>query len=70
MENHKKMRFGVIGAGKIGTFHTRTLAKMPDVEIVGVCDANIWRAQMLAWRYNSIAYKNYHDLLSQVDALL
>ena len=70
MENNKKMRFGVIGAGKIGTFHTRTLAKMPDVEIVGVCDANIWRAQMLAWRYNSIAYKNYQDLLSQVDALV
>jgi predicted dehydrogenase len=69
-ENKKKMRFGVIGAGKIGTYHIRTLAKMPEVELVGVSDANLLQAQMLAWKYNSLAYKDFSDLLPQVDALV
>jgi predicted dehydrogenase len=68
--NVKKMRFGVIGAGKIGTYHIRTLAKMPEVELVGVSDANLLQAQVLAWKYNSLAYKDFSDLLPQVDALV
>lgn len=70
MPEQAKIKFGVIGAGKIGTYHVRTLSKMPQVELVGVCDSNLWRAQMLAWRYNSVAYKHYQDLISQVDALV
>ncbi|MFH1620183.1 MAG: Gfo/Idh/MocA family oxidoreductase [bacterium] len=70
MTKQKKLRFGVVGAGKIGTYHVRTLAKMPQVELVGVCDSNLWRAQMLAWRYNSVAYRNYQDIISQVDAIV
>jgi len=66
----KKIRFGVIGAGKIGTFHTRTLAKMPEVELVGVSDVDMLRAQTLAWNYNSVAYNNYEDLLPQLDAIV
>lgn len=31
MAQDKPIKFGVIGAGKIGTFHTRTLAKMQGV---------------------------------------
>ena len=64
------MRFGVIGAGKIGTYHIRTLAKMPEVELVGVSDVNLLQAQMLAWKHNSVAYKEFSDLLPQVDALV
>lgn len=66
----KKLRFGVVGAGKLGGFHTRTLSTMPEVELVGVSDPNLLRAQMLAWRYNCVAYKTVEELLSQVDALV
>lgn len=66
----KKMRFGVIGAGKIGTYHIRTLDRMPEVELVGVSDVNLLQAQMLAWKHNSVAYKEFSDLLPQVDALV
>ncbi|KAF0127716.1 MAG: oxidoreductase family protein [Elusimicrobia bacterium] len=66
----KKMRFGVVGAGKLGGFHTRTLSMMPEVELVGVADPNLRRSQVLAWQYNCIAYKDYADLLPQVDALV
>jgi len=70
MANPKKMRFGVIGAGKIGNFHTRTLAKMPEVELVGVSDVDMLRAQTLAWNYNAVAYNKFEDLFHQVDALV
>ena len=69
-DKEKKMRFGVIGAGKLGGFHTRTLSTMPGVELVGVSDPNLLRAQMLAWRYNCVAYKTVEELLNQVDALV
>ena len=48
MVQDKPIKFGVIGAGKIGTFHTRTLAKMKGVTLVGVCDPDVMRAQKLA----------------------
>ena len=66
----KKLRFGVVGAGKLGGFHTRTLSKMPEVELVGVSDPDLLRSQMLAWKYNCVAYKTVEELLSQVDALV
>jgi predicted dehydrogenase len=66
----KKIRFGVIGAGKIGTFHTRTLAKMPDVELIGICDNDPMRAQKLAWEYNCTPYTRHNELLPQIDAVI
>ena len=66
----KKIKFGVIGAGKIGTFHVRTLSKMPGIDLVGVCDRDAMRAQKLAWEYNSTAYTRYEDLIPQVDAVI
>jgi len=66
----KKIKFGVIGAGKIGTFHVRTLSKMNGVELVGVCDPDAMRAQNLAWEYNSTAYTRYQDLVPQVEAVI
>jgi len=66
----RKIKFGVIGAGKIGTFHVRTLSKMKDIELVGVCDRDPMRAQNLAWEYNSTAYTRHADLISQVEAVI
>ena len=64
------MRFGVIGAGKLGGFHANTLSEMPEVDLVGVSDPNLLHAQVLAWRHNCVAYKTVEELLSQVDALV
>ena len=63
-EKEKKLRFGVIGAGKLGGFHTNTLSKMPEVELVGVSDPDLMRAQVLAWKHNCVAYKTEEELLS------
>lgn len=66
----EKVRFGVIGAGSMGSKHARVLGKHPEVELVGVCDPNTWRAQFAAWRGGGIACRDYKDLLSKVDAVI
>ena len=66
--NDGKIRFGVIGAGRIGTHHARILGKHPHAELVGVCDTNMWRAQFAAWRSGAGAYRSPADLLKKVDA--
>ncbi len=66
--NIPNIRIAVIGAGKMGTHHARALSKLTDVELVGVCDTNIWKAQLAAWQSNSVAVRDYKDVLARVDA--
>ncbi len=65
-----KIRVAVVGAGKMGTHHARALSKLPDVELVGVCDTNIWKAQLAAWQSNTVAIRDYKDVLTRVDAVI
>ena len=45
----RKLRFGIIGAGRIGRVHAETLAfRLPEAEIVAVTDANLDAAKTLA----------------------
>jgi predicted dehydrogenase len=69
-EKDKKIKFGVVGAGKLGGFHSKTLSKMPEVELVGISDPDLVRAQKLAWEHNCVAYKSHAELFGQVDALI
>ncbi len=70
MTESSKIRVAVIGAGKMGTHHARALSKLPDVELVGVCDTNIWKAQLAAWQSNTVAMRDYKDALTRVDAVI
>jgi predicted dehydrogenase len=70
MSKHPRVKIAVIGAGKIGTHHARILSKIPDFELVGVCDTNLWRAQVAAWQSNSVAIRDYKDVLDKVDAVV
>jgi predicted dehydrogenase len=65
-----KIRVAVIGAGKMGTHHARALSKLTDVELVGVCDTNIWKAQLAAWQSDTVAVRDYKDVLTRVDAVI
>jgi predicted dehydrogenase len=68
--NDSKVRIGVIGAGKMGALHAKSLSKIPDFELVGVCDQSLWRAQFAAWQHGTVALRDYNDLLTQVDAVV
>lgn len=64
-----KTRVGVIGVGHHGRHHARNLAAMPDVELVGVVDANEANAKAIAQTYATAAYSSPNDLLDKVDAV-
>ncbi|HAZ07267.1 MAG TPA: UDP-N-acetyl-D-glucosamine dehydrogenase [Elusimicrobia bacterium] len=65
-----KIRVAVVGAGKMGTYHARLLGKTPEVDLVGVCDTNVWKAQLAAWQSNTAALRDYRDVLGRVDAVI
>jgi myo-inositol 2-dehydrogenase/D-chiro-inositol 1-dehydrogenase len=65
------LRIGVIGAGRIGSFHVRTLQSLPGVASVTVCDADTGRALRLAAELDLSTAATPDDLLAAgVDALV
>lgn len=64
-----RLRMAVIGVGHLGQHHARILAGMPDVELVGVVDANPEQARTIAAKLGTTPYESYQPLLQRVDAV-
>ncbi len=64
-----RLRLAVIGVGHLGQHHARILAGMPDVDLVGVVDANAEQARLIAERLNTASYESIDPLLARVDAV-
>ena len=62
----QNLRFGVIGAGRIGKLHAENLAtRIPGVEIAAIADVNLVAARELANRLHiSSSYDDYHIMLA------
>ena len=59
----------VIGCGRMGRLHARCWSQIPQVKLVGVCDALEKSAKETAALYNTAAFTNPADLLDKVFAL-
>ncbi len=64
----QRLRVGVVGVGHLGKEHARIVATLPEVELVGVVDANGAQAEAVAQRCGTQAYRDPRALLSRVDA--
>jgi len=64
-----RLRTAVIGVGHLGQHHARILAGLPDVELIGVVDANPEQARLIADRLNTTPYDSFEPLLTRVDAV-
>ncbi len=64
----KPLKVAVIGTGKLGSRHAAQYAKMPHVELVGVCDTQEQRAQDIAREHKTKAFKDYRELLTIAEA--
>lgn len=73
MQTNKVIRFGVIGAGRIGKIHAANLANsVPGAEVAAIADINLKAAQDAAARLHiPQALADYQDLLSDatIDAV-
>ena len=65
----KRLRMAVIGVGHLGQHHARILASLPDVELVGVVDANPDQARAIAAKLGTTPYDSIDPLLDTVEAV-
>ena len=66
----KKIRFGIVGAGKPGAFHARALAKQPGACLTFLYDLDSARAEKIAQSLHAAACTNLSDWPSKIDAVL
>ena len=73
MAKYDVLRFGVIGAGRIGKIHAENLAtRIPGAQVVAIADVNLEAAQQTAARLHIPAvYQDYQAILQdpQVEAV-
>jgi predicted dehydrogenase len=65
-----RLRFGVVGVGRLGAIHARILGEMDDVELVGVHDADAERAATVAAERGCRSFGALADLWPAVDAVV
>ena len=64
----QRLRLAVIGVGHLGKEHARILASLPEVDLVGVADANFEQAQVVAQRLGTQPFRDFWPLVNLVDA--
>ncbi|RQW00220.1 gfo/Idh/MocA family oxidoreductase [candidate division KSB1 bacterium] len=64
MTRHK---VGIIGVGKLGTFHCNALSQMENVELVGVFDINEQQRQVVAEKFKCVAFLSAEELIAAAD---
>ena len=69
IENIIPVKVGVIGIGNMGWHHARVLSLLKDAELVGVADLDEERGKLAMDQFNCNWYRNYKDLLHQVEAV-
>lgn len=67
MTGPSKVRFGLIGCGRVARYHAEALTRIPGVELKAVCDIVPERAQDFASRYGGKPYTDYGSLLIRKD---
>lgn len=66
----RPLRCAVIGVGRMGRHHARVYAEMPDVELVGIMDADADRAAGIAEQWGTTVFESLDRLIGAgVDAV-
>jgi predicted dehydrogenase len=63
-----KLRLGVVGVGHIGKNHARLYAAHPEVEFVGVYDANAEAARKITHQYGGQAFASLAEFSTAIEA--
>ncbi|MFQ6134088.1 MAG: Gfo/Idh/MocA family protein, partial [Armatimonadota bacterium] len=59
--------FGIIGCGVISDTHIEAIRRIPEAEVVAVCDAVEQRARDKAEQYGAQAYTDHREMLKRDD---
>jgi predicted dehydrogenase len=64
-----KLKVAVIGAGAFGQNHVRVLNRLPDIELVGIVDSELAKAEKLASEHGAKAFPTL-DAMPAIDAAI
>ena len=64
-----KVKTAVIGVGYLGHYHAEKYAKLPQSELVAICDTHAERRNEVAEAHQTTPIENYHNLVGKVDAV-
>lgn len=65
----KKIRFGIIGVGHMGSYHLNVASSLPTHELVGIYDAQTERAVEKAKLFGTRAFSSHEQLIAQCEAV-
>jgi len=63
-----KIKVGVIGVGRMGTYHVGILSELPEVELTAVVDIDSKCRKVIEKNYGAPSFENYKDMYGKVDA--
>lgn len=63
----KKLRYGIVGTGGMGSGHARTMQSIDDVQLVAICDIVPEVAEAVGEEYNVPYMTDYRDLIARDD---
>ncbi len=66
----RKLKTAVIGCGKVGHFHAKAFAALPESEFVGACNHNIGRALAYEQTYGVAAFDSVERMIDETGAQL
>jgi predicted dehydrogenase len=64
------LKIGIIGAGRLGSFHADKVAAHPGTELVGIADPSDTTRKTLAQKHGVQAFTSFDEMLLLVDAVI
>ncbi len=64
-----RIRAGVVGAGHMGQYHILALMELWDIELVGIVDTNVKKAEEVAGTYGIRAFSDHREIAGRVDVV-
>ncbi len=65
----RPLNVAVVGVGHLGRHHARVMASLADVNLVGVVDIDVDRAEQVARAHGTRAFANWRDISDRIDAV-
>ena len=65
-----KVKVGVVGVGRMGTYHVGILAELPDVELAAVVDTDPKNLQRIEKNYGTTGLNNHQDIYGKVEVAI
>lgn len=66
---NRRLKYGVVGVGHLGSIHARLLRNLEEVELVGVYDRDVERSAQLAGQLELTRFASFDSLLEQCDVV-